>query len=49
MSETILNDLSKFDGAICVICGDCKNNSPLTFFRSSQPTEDVLAWINSFI
>jgi HEAT repeat protein/ABC-type dipeptide/oligopeptide/nickel transport system ATPase subunit len=44
-SETFLNALSKFDGAICVITAQTLDNIPLQCFSPNQAIADVVEWI----
>ncbi|WP_445253249.1 NACHT C-terminal alpha/beta 1 domain-containing protein [Nostoc sp. 106C] len=45
MSDRFLNDLRKFDGSICVISNQIRENIPLKFFTPSQSIDDVLLWL----
>jgi hypothetical protein len=44
-SETFLNALSKFDGAICVITTQTLDNIPLRCFSPNQAIADVVDWL----
>ncbi|HEY9669962.1 MAG TPA: HEAT repeat domain-containing protein [Waterburya sp.] len=46
-SPTFLTNLSKFEGAICVITEQPFDNINLKFFTPSQPIEDVVEWIRA--
>jgi HEAT repeat protein/energy-coupling factor transporter ATP-binding protein EcfA2 len=46
-SETFLTDLSKFEGAICVVTDQPFDHIPLKYFTPSQPIEDVMEWIRA--
>ena len=49
-SDIFLNDLSKFNGAICVVTEQLLNKS-LQCFSESQPmlVEDILGWIKAIV
>jgi hypothetical protein len=44
-SETFLDALSKFDGAICVITAQALDNIPLQCFSPNQAIAQVVEWI----
>ena len=44
-SETFLDTLSKFDGAICVITSQPLDNIPLQGFRTNQAIADIVEWL----
>jgi HEAT repeat protein/energy-coupling factor transporter ATP-binding protein EcfA2 len=44
-SETFLDALSKFDGAICVITAQPLNDIPLQCFNPNQAIADVVDWL----
>jgi HEAT repeat protein len=44
-SETFLDALSKFDGAICVITTQPLDNIPLQWFSPNQAIADVVDWL----
>lgn len=44
-SETFLDALSKFDGAICVIAARILDNIPLQCFSSNQAIADIVEWL----
>ncbi|HEY9876271.1 MAG TPA: hypothetical protein V6D12_22775, partial [Candidatus Obscuribacterales bacterium] len=48
-SNTFLDTLSKFDGAICVVTGEPMGNFPLQKFSASQcqMVENILGWIRA--
>ncbi|BAZ23914.1 hypothetical protein NIES4073_48050 [Kalymmatonema gypsitolerans NIES-4073] len=45
LSQAFLNDISKFDGAICVSSDEPKDDIPVKFFTSSQAIEDLVQWL----
>ena len=45
LSQAFLNNISKFDGAICVISDETKDDIPVKFFAPSQAIEDLLQWL----
>jgi hypothetical protein len=45
LSQAFLNHLSKFDGAICVINHEIKDDIPVKFFTPSQAIEDLVQWL----
>jgi hypothetical protein len=46
-SPTFLTNLSKFEGAICVVTDQPFDHIPLKYFTPSQPIEDVVEWIRA--
>jgi hypothetical protein len=46
-SPTFLTNLSKFEGAICVVTNQPIDRIPLKHFAPSQPIEDVMEWIRA--
>jgi hypothetical protein len=46
-SPTFLTNLSKFEGAICVVTDQPFDHIPLKYFAPSQPIEDVVEWIRA--
>lgn len=46
-SPTFLTNLSKFEGAICVVTDQPFDHIDLKFFTPSQPIEDVVEWIRA--
>jgi HEAT repeat protein len=44
-SETFLDALSKFDGAICVITAQTLDNIPLQCFSSGRAIADIVEWL----
>jgi len=46
-SPTFLTNLSKFEGAICVVTNQPIDRIPLKHFTPSQPIEDVVEWIRA--
>ena len=46
-SKTFLTDLSKFEGAICVVNDQPFDHIPLKYFTPSQAIADVLKWIRA--
>jgi energy-coupling factor transporter ATP-binding protein EcfA2 len=46
-SPTFLKNLSKFEGAICVVTDQPLDHIPLKYFTPSQPIEDVVEWIRA--
>ncbi len=46
-SPTFLTNLSKFEGAICVVTDQPFDHIPLKHFAPSQPIADVLHWIRA--
>ncbi|WP_446366845.1 NACHT C-terminal alpha/beta 1 domain-containing protein [Coleofasciculus sp. G3-WIS-01] len=44
-SDTFLTDLSRFEGAICIITDQPFDHIPLKYFTPSQPIADVVDWI----
>jgi hypothetical protein len=46
-SPTFLTNLSKFEGAICVVTDQPFDHIPLKYFAPSQPIEDVMEWIRA--
>ncbi|OUL36993.1 hypothetical protein BV372_05085 [Nostoc sp. T09] len=47
LSDRFLNDLSKFDGSICVISNQIIENFPLKFFTPSQSIDNVILWLRT--
>ena len=45
LSQAFLNNISKFDGAICVISDEPKDDIPVKFFTSSQAIQDLVQWL----
>jgi energy-coupling factor transporter ATP-binding protein EcfA2 len=45
LSDLFFMDISKFNGKICVICDEHKENFPLKLFTANQPMEDFLNWL----
>ncbi|MEQ9667797.1 NACHT C-terminal alpha/beta 1 domain-containing protein [Coleofasciculus sp. G2-EDA-02] len=46
-SDTFLTDLSRFEGAICIITDQPFDHIPLKYFTPSQPIADVVDWIRA--
>jgi HEAT repeat protein len=46
-SPTFLTNLSKFEGAICVVTDQPFDHIPLKYFTPSQPIEEVVEWIRA--
>ncbi|WP_414581117.1 hypothetical protein [Scytonema sp. PCC 10023] len=45
LSQAFLNNISKFDGAICVINHETKDDIPVKFFTPSQAIQDFVQWL----
>lgn len=48
-SETFLNALSKFDGAICVITAQSLDNIPLQYICPERAIADVVDWLKQVV
>jgi HEAT repeat protein len=48
-SESFLDALSKFDGAICVITTQELDNMPLKCIKQSQPIAEVVEWLKKVV
>ncbi len=48
-SESFLDALSKFDGAICVITAQGLDNMPLKCINPSQPIAEVVEWLKKVV
>jgi len=46
-SRTFLTNLSKFEGAICIVTDQPFDHIPLKYFTPSQPIADVVEWIRA--
>lgn len=47
LSDRFLNDLSKFDGSICIISNQIRDDVTLKLFTPSQSIDDVLVWLRN--
>ncbi len=47
LSDSFLGDISKFNGAICAISDEPKENLPLKFFTQNQSVEAFLTWLHN--
>ncbi|MEH1785615.1 MAG: hypothetical protein V7L23_08490 [Nostoc sp.] len=44
-SDRFLNDISKFEGAICFMSNPIPDHNTLKFFAPSQPIDEILEWL----